>query len=415
MPKKSPSASALVIVVCSIAIALFSSCSGKGSKDVIGIEETYPAAVRDLRVKSYTSTTATLEWTSPGEDDTVGTAELYDARYSTSEVTSENWDAALPVDAEPEPSPAGSTDTLLVTGLLENSTYYFGLKTRNHAGFWSSLSNCVNATCFEDIEVAFPDPPLEEVIRASIGKPAGAIYRSDLLPVLSLNANNRAITDLSGLEYCLNLETLLIWRNSVSDLSPLAGLVKMRTLQAVDNNISDITPLSELVNLEQLMLNNNSISDISAMTNMAKLSDVNLAANDVTSIAALAEKAAMAHLNLEQNGISDIGPLAGMTNLTSLNLYANQVTSVAPLAGMTKLTWLSLYANHVSDVGPLQGLTSLHELYLNDNQIVDIAPLAANMGLDGGDLLYLIGSPLSPESINTHIPALESRGVTVYR
>ena len=103
-----------------------------------------------------------------------------------------------------------------------------------------------------------------------------------------------------------------------------------------------------------------------------------------------------------------------MTNLTSLN-YSNQVTSVDPLAGMTKLAWLSLYGNQGSDVGPLQGLTSLHELFLNNNQIVDIAPLAANMGLDQGDLLYLIGNPLSPESFNTHIPALESRGVTVYR
>lgn len=393
MPKKSPLPSALVVVVCSIAAALFSSCSGKGSRDVIGVEETYPAALRDLRVKSYTSTTATLEWTSPDEDDTVGTAELYDMRYSTSEVTSENWDAALPVDGEPERSPAGSTDTMLVTGLLENSTYYFGLETRNHTGVWSSLSNWVSATCFEDVEVAFPDPRLEDVIRASIGEPAGAIYRSDLLPALSINADNRAITDLSGLEYCLNLETLLMWRNSASDLSPLAGLLKMRTLQALENNISEISPLSELVNLEQLMLNNNSIIDISAMTTMAKLSDVSLAANDVTSIAALAGKAAMTHLNLEQNVISDIGPLAGMT----------------------KLTWLSLYANHVSDVGPLQGLTSLHELYLNDNQIVDIAPLAANLGLDDGDLVHLIGNPLSAESINTHISALESRGVTVYR
>jgi hypothetical protein len=132
MAKKSPSPSAVVVVVLSIAVALFSSCSGKGSRDVIGVEETCPAAVTDLRVKSYTSTTVTLEWTSPGEDDTVGTAELYDMRHSTSEVTSETWDAALPLDGEPGPSPAGSTDTMLVTGLLEDSTYYFGLKTRRN-------------------------------------------------------------------------------------------------------------------------------------------------------------------------------------------------------------------------------------------------------------------------------------------
>jgi hypothetical protein len=50
---------------------------------------------------------------------------------------------------------------------------------------------------------------------------------------------------------------------------------------------------------------------------------------------------------------------------------------------------------------------------LINNDIVDISPLAANAGLGDGDLLYLQGNPLSAESINVHIPALQARGVTV--
>ena len=64
-------------------------------------------------------------------------------------------------------------------------------------------------------------------------------------------------------------------------------------------------------------------------------------------------------------------------------------------------------------MSPLGGLPNLQKLVLNYNNIVDISPLAANAGLGSGDLLYLQGNPLSTESKEVHIPALQARGVTV--
>jgi hypothetical protein len=52
-------------------------------------------------------------------------------------------------------------------------------------------------------------------------------------------------------------------------------------------------------------------------------------------------------------------------------------------------------------------------LGLMQNPISDISPLVDNLGLGEGDTVILVNNPLSEESINTYIPELEARGVTV--
>ena len=61
----------------------------------------------------------------------------------------------------------------------------------------------------------------------------------------------------------------------------------------------------------------------------------------------------------------------------------------------------------------MAGLINLIELSLENNSISDISPLVANAGLGSGDTVRLRGNPLSYQSIHTHIPTLQSKGVTV--
>ena len=115
--------------------------------------------------------------------------------------------------------------------------------------------------------VTFPDTNLEAVIRETIDKPEGSIYTSEFESLAVLDARERGINDLTGLEYCLNLRELDLENNNISDISALVGLNILQELNLKNNNISDISALASLANLEGLYLNNNNISDISALVN----------------------------------------------------------------------------------------------------------------------------------------------------
>jgi hypothetical protein len=59
-----------------------------------------------------------------------------------------------------------------------------------------------------DGAIQFPDPFVESMVRAAIGKPTGDIYQADVLDVTSLSNSGSGVTDLSGLECLINLTSL---------------------------------------------------------------------------------------------------------------------------------------------------------------------------------------------------------------
>ncbi len=109
-------------------------------------EATPPAAVTDLLTTANTASSVTLNWTAPGDDGTVGTAAQYDIRYSISIITNADFNSATQAANLPVPSTAGTGETFTVTGLTENTTYFFALKTADEVPNWSGLSNVANAT-----------------------------------------------------------------------------------------------------------------------------------------------------------------------------------------------------------------------------------------------------------------------------
>ena len=246
----------------------------------------------------------------------------------------------------------------------------------------------------EDIAqtVDIPDPNLRSAIEAELGKTSGdTITVADMKTLTELFARNANITNLTGLEYATNLTGLALWNNAISDLSPVAGLTNLTGLRLRNNSISDISAVAGLTNLTWLGLGDNAISDISPVAGLTNLT----------------------WLGLGDNSISDISPVVGLTNLTVLGLWGNSISDISAVAGLTNLTWLGLWGNSISDISAVAGLTNLTELGLSNNSISDISPLVANTGLGGGDRVYVRGNFLNSPSINTHIPALQSRGVEV--
>ncbi len=240
---------------------------------------------------------------------------------------------------------------------------------------------------------------------------SGAISGLTNLERLYLDNNN--ISDLSPLSGLTNLEWLYLDNNSISDLSSLSGLTNLANLSLSHNSISDLSPLSGLTNLVRLWLYHNTISDVSALSELPRLRWLYLYNNNISDVSALSGLTNLTSLRLSSNNISDISALSGLTNLTSLTLSSNNISDVSSLSSLTNLRSLLISRNSISDIAALSGLTSLRGLSLYNNSISDLSPLVANTGLGTGDVVDVQNNPLSATSINTHIPALQDRGVDV--
>ncbi|MCY3742040.1 MAG: leucine-rich repeat domain-containing protein [Candidatus Poribacteria bacterium] len=113
---------------------------------------------------------------------------------------------------------------------------------------------------------------------------------------------------------------------------------------------------------------------------------------------------------LPEKQIKDLTGLEYATNLEYLNLPYNAIDDLTPITELTKLRSIDLSNNRIQDIGSVKKLTHLAYLSLRGNQISDITPLA---GLTQLTLLSIGNNPLSHTSLNTHIPALQAKGIRI--
>ncbi len=109
------------------------------------------------------------------------------------------------------------------------------------------------------------DANLEDAIRKELGMRWGRIEPEDLARLTELYASWINISDISGLEYAVNLEILFMRGNRITDISALEGLTKLEILFLHNNMISDISPLENLTNLRKVDLWGNEIVDLSPL------------------------------------------------------------------------------------------------------------------------------------------------------
>ncbi len=280
-------------------------------------------------------------------------------------------------------------------------------------------------------EVTFPDPNLEAAIREALNKQEGAITEEDLAGLTELDASERGIIDLTGIEYCINLEWLDLRGNQITDISLLSNLTNLQTLWSDHNQISDITPLSILTNLQWLGLSSNQISDIGPLIGLTNLWGLSLSGNQISDFSPLSELTNLQWLNLRDNQISDIRPLSSLTNLQelwldwnpisdftplsnltnlqALNLWGLQITDISPLSNLTNLQVLRLGDNLITNIGPLDNLTNLQDLHLGNNNIVDINPLSKLTNLW---FLELVGNQVTDISPLNGLTKLQRLGLS---
>jgi len=232
----------------------------------------------------------------------------------------------------------------------------------------------------EDIEIEivnFADQRLLTQVRLALDIESDVEITPDLmleLDTLNINAGNdtsgelTGISDLTGLEFALNLVYLRLSATSITDLSPISGLEK----------------------IDYLRFNNTPITNLSPLSNITSLTYFN--ANSVT-------------------GITDISPLSGNTGLRTAILrnvpFGNE--GMETIRNFTTIHRINMRDTGVTDISVLGELMA-------DGALLNSTPFAQEE--NGGAVLDLRGldvddwSPIAPyiDQINdlSGVPANET-------
>lgn len=231
-----------------------------------------------------------------------------------------------------------------------------------------------------------PDPELRKVLEKILRKKdvkEKFFTTENLKKIWFLDASNRNIEDITGLEHCYNLGEVRLNGNAIRDVSPLGELRNIQSLNLADNQIVDPAPLGKIKKLQYLRLDGNAIQKVDGL---AGLDALNV-------------------LHLGRNRIKDIRPLARLDDLWTLKLDSNQIEDISALADV-RVDSLDLAHNRISDVSPLKSQSHLTFTFLQGNQIRDIRPLVemAREDVKGEQRfapywkLYLARNPLNAES-----------------
>ena len=190
--------------------------------------------------------------------------------------------------------------------------------------------------------VEMPDPNLKQAVRETLAlSNEMPLTQPEMLRLKTLDARDRQIADLTGLEHATNLTGITLPDNEISDLTPLARLMRLEYLWFWGNPISDLFPLMNLTALKRIDLARCQISDISPLANLTQLTSI----------------------NLRDNHIEDISALTNLNQLTKLRLNSNRIVDVSPLVNLTLLERLEIHNNSITDHSPLEALSLTHFTY----------------------------------------------------
>ena len=256
-----------------------------------------------------------------------------------------------------------------------------------------------------------PDVGLAKAVQKKLGLLSWQfITEATLQELTTLDARERNISDLTGLEHATNLTELELYRNNVSDLTPLSNLPNLTALKLSRNAIVDVGPLSGLTTLEELHLNDNAVEDVTPLAALTNLSVLRLRNNAVVDAAPLIELENLRTLQLSEDtpSTSTLIPDAGLEEavrsalhltpthfisvgvlkrLEQLDAPRRNISDLTGLEHATNLTELELYRNNVSDLSPLSDLPNLRVLKVSRNAL-ELYPLAPIRNIKSLEVLH---------------------------
>jgi|GEM_PF-1997783 len=257
--------------------------------------------------------------------------------------------------------------------------------------------------------VSFPDPGLEAKIRESLGGFTGDLTIEKLKEVTYLQAYSAGISDLTGIQYCTNLQSAGFCDNNIVDVSLLKGL---QYLWAVDisrnpitvipdsifqnitsfncgySGITDFSFLQAMTNLTTLYMDGITIDNPSFLQNLRGLNILSLINCGISDISFCRELPSLNMLMISDNNISDLSAISNLSLLTSFDGSRNPVANIPDLTNLINLNQLVLNGLHITDISFLKKIPQIESLYIGSNDISDILPLMSLPGLINLEIAY---------------------------
>ncbi|EAC4355652.1 leucine-rich repeat domain-containing protein [Listeria monocytogenes] len=172
--------------------------------------------------------------------------------------------------------------------------------------------------------VNIPDPELKKQLNALLtGKSADADITEAQMAGFQSIALNKGVTDLTGLEYAKNVQTVMLTDVNAS-LEPIKNLSTVKNLSIKGGNITSnqFADLSGLSSLENLTVTETKVDNafLSKINNIPNLTTLNISYNPgITKVDALKSLPKLATLDATFCQIDDFGGIEQFPSLTSFN------------------------------------------------------------------------------------------------
>ncbi|WP_050607466.1 leucine-rich repeat domain-containing protein [Clostridium niameyense] len=295
------------------------------------------------------------------------------------------------------------------TGYNLDKTYYLYIDKEISSERKERLEDSIKMDFYIDKKVTFKDENLERIIREDLNKPSGDIFIKDIskAKIVYLDASNKDIKDLSGIEYLTDLKKLKLNDNKIDDISKISDLKSLKYLDLKNNNIKDFKALKDSTKLETLYLKGNKTEDYNPIEGYYyKIKDKDFSLYDDVKIKfedknleKEVRKAAIEYgkdkdrpigdlynlkytdvqgikkLDLHNKGIKSIKGLEYLQDLEELDLSNNELSNIDTLKEFSKLKKVDLSKNKIKDISVFHKLNNVEYLNLSENAIEDISPL----------------------------------------
>ncbi len=129
--------------------------------------------------------------------------------------------------------------------------------------------------------VYFSDPNLDSAVRKQVNKLEGVLTDKDLKSVRTLNAENKEIESLEGIQLLENLIEVNLNGNNIKNISPLESLEFLQIIKLKDNQVEDLTSLIYLSELKIVDFRFNKITTVEALSYLPNLEYVYLEGNEI--------------------------------------------------------------------------------------------------------------------------------------